>query len=70
MGFQVINSGGSYAFFMESTSIAYLTERNCDLLKIGGNLDAKSYGIALPQGNKGKITKDMNHLCFMAKDPL
>jgi len=42
---------GAYAFFMESTSIEYQVERECKLQKIGGNLDQKSYGIALPQGN-------------------
>lgn len=32
---------------MESTSIEYVIERNCDLTQIGGLLDSKSYGIAL-----------------------
>ena len=41
---------GGFAFFMESTSIEYQIERNCRLQQIGGLLDAKSYGIALPQG--------------------
>ncbi len=43
---------GGYAFFMESTSIEYQVERNCKLQKIGEDLDAKSYGIALPQGRE------------------
>lgn len=42
---------GNYAFLMESTSIEYVTERNCDLTRIGGNLDSKGYGIATPPGN-------------------
>lgn len=37
-----------YAFLMESTIIEYITDRNCDLVKVGGLLDYKSYGIALP----------------------
>lgn len=41
---------GNYAFLMESTSIEYVTERNCDLTRIGGNLDSKGYGIATPPG--------------------
>ncbi|KAK3891725.1 hypothetical protein Pcinc_004391 [Petrolisthes cinctipes] len=42
---------GRYAFFMESLSIEYITERECDLMQIGGLLDSKSYGIALPPGS-------------------
>lgn len=37
-----------YAFLMESTSIEYEVERNCDLTQIGGLLDSKGYGIAMP----------------------
>jgi len=33
---------------MESTSIEYVTERNCELTQVGGMLDTKSYGIATP----------------------
>lgn len=36
-----------YAFFMESTSIKYMTERHCDLQMYGGLLDDKGYGIAM-----------------------
>ncbi|GFX39507.1 glutamate receptor ionotropic, kainate 2 [Trichonephila clavipes] len=42
---------GNYAFLMESTSIEYVTERNCDLTRIGGELDSKGYGIATPPGS-------------------
>ena len=38
---------GRYAFFMESSSIEYIMERDCDLAKVGGELDAKSYGIGM-----------------------
>lgn len=34
---------------MESTSIEYVIERNCDLTQIGGMLDSKGYGIAMRQ---------------------
>ncbi|XP_045125479.1 glutamate receptor ionotropic, kainate 2-like isoform X1 [Portunus trituberculatus] len=44
-------SKGMYAFLMESSSIEYVVERNCDLMQIGGLLDSKSYGIALPPGS-------------------
>ncbi|XP_057671940.1 glutamate receptor ionotropic, kainate 2 isoform X1 [Diorhabda carinulata] len=45
---QVIKSRGSYAFLMESTSIEYVIERNCELTQVGGLLDSKGYGIATP----------------------
>ena len=37
---------GNYAYFMESASIEYIIERNCNLTQIGGLLDTKGYGIA------------------------
>ncbi|XP_055683998.1 glutamate receptor ionotropic, kainate 2-like [Lutzomyia longipalpis] len=37
-----------YAFLMESTSLEYITERNCELMQVGGLLDSKGYGIAMP----------------------
>lgn len=42
---------GNYAFFMESTSIEYTIERNCNLTQIGGLLDSKGYGIALAKNS-------------------
>lgn len=42
---------GSYAFLMESTTIEYTVQRECDLAQIGGLLDDKGYGIALPEGS-------------------
>lgn len=36
-----------YAFLMESSSIEYIQERECDLAQIGGLLDSKGYGIAM-----------------------
>ncbi|XP_070517537.1 glutamate receptor ionotropic, kainate 2 isoform X2 [Cardiocondyla obscurior] len=45
---RVIKGKGSYAFLMESTSIEYVIERNCDLTQIGSLLDSKGYGIAMP----------------------
>lgn len=37
----------NYAFFMESTSIKYETERRCNLHQVGNLLDDKGYGIAM-----------------------
>ncbi|CRL04875.1 CLUMA_CG017927, isoform A [Clunio marinus] len=45
---RVAKSKRQYAFLMESTSLEYITERSCDLTQIGGLLDSKGYGIALP----------------------
>merc|ERR1719239_188810 len=40
---------GSYAFFMEAASIEYNMQQYCDLRQLGGLLDSKGYGIALPK---------------------
>lgn len=37
----------NYAFLMESTSIEYIEQRQCNLTQIGSHLDAKGYGIAM-----------------------
>jgi len=41
---------GNYAFLLESTMNEYVTQRNCDLMQVGGLLDAKGYGIGTPRG--------------------
>ncbi|XP_011872466.1 PREDICTED: glutamate receptor ionotropic, kainate 2-like [Vollenhovia emeryi] len=51
---RVIKGKGSYAFLMESTSIEYVIERNCDLTQVGGLLDSKGYGIAMPRNSPYK----------------
>lgn len=38
---------GRYAFLMESSSIEYIIERQCEVRQLGGELDAKGYGIAM-----------------------
>ncbi|KAG4074265.1 hypothetical protein HA402_008674 [Bradysia odoriphaga] len=45
---RVVKGKGSYAFLMESTSIEYVIERNCELTQVGSMLDSKGYGIAMP----------------------
>lgn len=45
---RVAKSKRGYAFFMESTSIEYVVERNCELTQVGGLLDSKGYGVAMP----------------------
>ncbi|KAM7029376.1 glutamate receptor ionotropic, kainate 3 isoform 3-T3 [Acridotheres tristis] len=47
-----------YALLMESTTIEYITQRNCNLTQIGGLIDTKGYGIGTPMGSpyRDKIT--------------
>lgn len=45
---RVLKSKGEYAFLMESSQIEYFTQQNCNLTQVGGLLDSKGYGIALP----------------------
>lgn len=45
---RVLKSKRTYAFIMESTGIEYEVERHCELQQIGGLLDSKGYGIAMP----------------------
>lgn len=47
---RVQRGNGAYAYMMESTSIEFFTERRCDLMKVGGMLDSKGYGIAIRPG--------------------
>ena len=47
---RVRKEDGMYAYFMEAASIEYNIERYCDLRQLGGLLDSKGYGIALPKG--------------------
>nr|QGW50653.1 ionotropic receptor 11 [Propsilocerus akamusi] len=53
---------GNYAFLMESTMLDYSVQRNCNLTQIGGLLDTKGYGIALP---KGSIWRDKISLAIL-----
>ncbi|KAK6187489.1 hypothetical protein SNE40_005502 [Patella caerulea] len=39
---------GNFAFLMESTTIDYVIQRNCELMQVGGLLDTKGYGIGTP----------------------
>ena len=53
-----------YAFLTESSSIEYVVERKCDLTQIGGLLDSKSYGIALPPG-ECLVTLNKFFICIL-----
>ena len=60
---RVLKEDGAYAFFMEGASIEYNVERNCELTQIGGLLDSKGYGIALPKGNS-PTNSNMEYSCI------
>ncbi|KAF5282430.1 hypothetical protein FQA39_LY17545 [Lamprigera yunnana] len=45
---RVLNKNQDYAFFMESSSLEYERNKECELIKIGDWLDSKGYGIAMP----------------------
>ena len=45
-----LDSDGQFAFLMESNSIQYQIERNCELIQVGKLLDSKGYGIAFTPG--------------------
>lgn len=47
---RVLNRNNPYAFFMESSMLEYYTEQSCNLTQVGGLLDSKGYGIAMPRG--------------------
>ncbi|XP_044262845.1 glutamate receptor ionotropic, kainate 2-like [Tribolium madens] len=46
----------NYAFFMESISIEYETQRHCELQQYGGLLDDKGYGIAMRKNSTYRKT--------------
>ncbi|XP_063826752.1 glutamate receptor ionotropic, kainate 2-like isoform X1 [Ostrinia nubilalis] len=48
---RVKSDSENYAFLMESTSIEYMAERNCDIAQVGGLLDSKGYGIAMKKNS-------------------
>ena len=55
---RVRNSRGKYAFLLESGAADYWNQRKpCDTIKVGGNLDAKGYGIALPIGSDLRLVQ-------------
>lgn len=52
-----------YAFLMESTTIEFVTQRNCNLTQIGGLIDSKAYGVGTPMG---KLSQSSICLCITA----
>uniref|UniRef100_T1GVU3 Ionotropic glutamate receptor C-terminal domain-containing protein n=1 Tax=Megaselia scalaris TaxID=36166 RepID=T1GVU3_MEGSC len=48
---RVKKAKGDYAFLMETTSLEYQVEKNCDLESVGSQIGEKHYGIAVPIGS-------------------
>lgn len=44
---RVLSDTDEYAFLMESASIDYEVQRNCELRQVGNPLDSKGYGIVM-----------------------
>jgi len=42
---------GQYAYLLESSMLEYYMARDCQLQRVGGLLDSKGYGIAVPKGS-------------------
>lgn len=55
-----------YAMLMESTSIEYISQRNCNLTQIGGLIDSKGYGVGTPIGKKTTIEHRAFLLAYIA----
>lgn len=53
----------NYAFLMESSSIEYIQERECNLSQIGGLLDQKGYGIAMKKSKFSSCILNNYNLC-------
>ena len=63
----VVSENGEYAFLAESSSIEYYVQRQCELMQVGGLLDNKGYGIALPPGKKiteWRVNIGSQNFCF------
>ncbi|PZC72735.1 hypothetical protein B5X24_HaOG210714 [Helicoverpa armigera] len=66
---RVLKSKNTYAFFMESSTIEYKLKRNCKLKKVGGELDSKDYGIAMPASEyNSPFRTDINRAILRLKE--
>ncbi|XP_037036366.1 glutamate receptor ionotropic, kainate 2-like [Bradysia coprophila] len=63
-GLETVLKHDKYAFLMESSSIEYLVERNCNVTQIGGLLDEKGYGIAMRKNStyRSALSEAVLHL--------
>lgn len=54
-----------YAFLMESTTIEFVTQRNCNLTQIGGLIDSKAYGVGTPMGKSPDNFLPFSLYCYV-----
>ena len=52
---RVLENPGEFAFLLESKSADYAMAKHCGLSTVGGNINMRSYGIAVKQGNKEAV---------------
>jgi hypothetical protein len=58
----------NFALFCESKLIEYMVERDCELVQIGGLLDDKSYGLAMPNSNFLVFYNEMKNKFFVCRN--
>ena len=52
---RVLENPGEFAYLLESKSADYAMAKHCGLSTVGGNINMRSYGIAVKQGNKEAV---------------
>lgn len=48
---------GSFAYFMESTSLEYFTQRDCEVSQVGDLIDERNYAIGMRKSRHHKRIK-------------
>ena len=61
---RVLENPGEFAYLLESKSADYAMAKHCGLSTVGGNINMRSYGIAVKQGN---ITRRLPPSCRKQK---
>lgn len=51
-GLERVKEGG-YAYFMESTSLEYFLERECEVAQVGDLIDERNHAIGMPKSELG-----------------
>ncbi|XP_061714412.1 glutamate receptor ionotropic, kainate 2-like isoform X1 [Cydia pomonella] len=67
---RVLRSKGKFVFFMESTTIEYFMQQDCRLKMVGGKLDSKDYGIAMPKNSPHRMAVNNAILYLQEKGKL
>ena len=70
---RVLENPGEFAYLLESKSADYAMAQHCGLSTVGGNINMRSYGIAVKQGNKEDDVKFLetkkNFRILLSRDP-